>query len=114
MADPLTLGLVGAAALVALAAAWLSIPRPPELAVKPEGRPSRIWPATLVGIAMGLMAHLVPFSGTATLILQAWGEKDVHNYGFLIVPVSIFLLWRRWHATPPWSGASRGYGNCER
>ena len=69
----------------------------PGRAVRSDGRPSRLWPATLVVITIGSMAHLVLFSGTAAMILQAWWEKDAHNYGFLIVPVSIYLLWRRRH-----------------
>ncbi len=69
----------------------------PGLAVRPDGRPSRLWSATLVVIAVGSMADFVLFSGTAAMILQAWWEKDAHSYGFLIVPVSIYLLWRRRH-----------------
>ncbi len=67
----------------------------PGPAVEPNRRPSRLWPTTLVVLTVGLMAHLALFSGTAAMILQAWWEKDEFNHGFLIVPVSIYLLWQR-------------------
>ena len=71
--------------------------RAPGLAIQPNGRPSQLWLATLVVIAVGSIAHLILFSGTTAMILQTWWEKDAHNYGILIIPISVYLLWRRRH-----------------
>ena len=89
------IGSVYSRVLGAMGSPFGITPAEPGLAVDPEKCPTRLWPTTLALLAVGVAAHLTLFSGTAEMILLNWWENGTYNHGFLIIPISIYLVWRR-------------------
>lgn len=70
--------------------------------------PSR---ATLAAVGLAALALLaVAYAGTFAALWRMWAHNDNYSHGFLILPVSLFLVWRIRHelaavpAAPSWAG----------
>lgn len=48
---------------------------------------------TLLGI--GVLLLLAIFSSTAWSLVEIWSESHLYGHGFLIVPIVLFLVWRK-------------------
>lgn len=55
-------------------------------------------PAVLVMLALALAAPLVLFAGTARSVVEVWNSSNTFAHGYAIVPVSLWLAWKRRHA----------------
>ncbi len=67
-------------------------------------------PIVLWALAATLLAIAVAYRDTFWSIGSLWLQSDTFIHGFLIVPISVYLVWRRWPAvrqlpmTPSYSG----------
>lgn len=78
----------------------------PPLATRPGGA----WPAA-AGIAVaGLVALLLVYLDTVASMVNIWARSETFAHGYLIAPISAFLVWRQRHALaaitprPSWWG----------
>ncbi len=53
------------------------------------------WIVTTASIALVTFVILGIYSETATSILLTWESSQAYNHGYLIVPISLALLWRK-------------------
>lgn len=54
------------------------------------------WPsAVAVPIVMALLAPLVLYAPTAWSMVRTWNSADTFAHGYVIVPISAWLIWRR-------------------
>jgi exosortase A len=65
-------------------------PKPPE-----EGLNGQGWP--LAGLALGavIFGLIAVYWETAASIVAIWNRSETYAHGFLILPISAFLVWRR-------------------
>lgn len=68
-------------------------------------------PAPLIVAAIGALALIaVAYGRTAATLWRMWSHNDTYSHGFLIAPVSLFLVWslrkqlRETPAAPSWAG----------
>lgn len=53
------------------------------------------WPQALLCLVAGWTALVAVFWGTAWSMVEVWSNSVTYNHGFLILPLSVFLAWRR-------------------
>lgn len=64
----------------------------------------------MVVIGIGLVVLLVAFSETVASAVYQWNTSSAYNYGYLIAPISAYLLWTQreaiavWRPAPTWLG----------
>jgi exosortase A len=51
-------------------------------------------------IAAAILATLVVYFGTARSIVDIWNSSETFAHGYIIVPISAWLIWRRRHSLP--------------
>jgi exosortase A len=51
-------------------------------------------------IAVAVLATLVVYFGTARSIVDIWNSSETFAHGYIIVPISAWLIWRRRHTLP--------------
>ncbi len=56
---------------------------------------SRPWTVTLLLGATGLAVLITLFFDTAAKAVNVWSTSSAYNYSFLIIPVSVWLIWER-------------------
>jgi exosortase A len=71
-------------------------------------------------IALAIVAPFFIFFATARSIVEIWNKSDTFAHGYIILPISLWLIWRRRHtlplhaASPWWAGllllAGCGFG----
>jgi len=80
---------------------------PPGLLATPSAKVSPITPisgATLLAIALALLAPFALYFGTAKSIVSIWDSSETFAHGYIILPISLWLIWRRranFAALPP-------------
>ena len=52
-------------------------------------------PATLALIALAMLAPFALYFGTAASIVSIWNSSETFAHGYVIVPISAWLIWRR-------------------
>lgn len=52
------------------------------------------WRSALLCIAVTIAAILLLYRDTALSMVATWGSSDTYAHGFLIVPISVYLIWR--------------------
>ncbi|HEY1288925.1 MAG TPA: exosortase A [Burkholderiales bacterium] len=57
--------------------------------------PPRGWRAALPAIAAAVLAILAIYSDTAKSIVAIWRSSDTFAHGYLVVPISAFLVWSK-------------------
>ena len=53
------------------------------------------WGSTALAIAIGIAAILVLYRDTALSMLATWQSSDTYAHGYVVVPLVLFLVWRR-------------------
>ena len=74
---------------------------PPELVA---ARGARLSAASWLLIALALLAPFALYLGTAKSIVAIWNSSETFAHGYVIVPISLWLVWRRrenFRAMPP-------------
>ncbi len=68
------------------------------------------WTPTLLVAAVGLIALLVAFAPTWLSMAKVWGSSETFGHGFLVAPITAWLVWRHRKALamqapqPSWFG----------
>lgn len=55
------------------------------------------WPATLVGVCIGLVALVALYFSTVASAIHLWNTSSAYNYAYLIAPISLALVWADRH-----------------
>lgn len=74
---------------------------PPDLLAAPAARLS---PYRFLMIALALLAPFALYFGTARSIVAIWNSSETFTHGYIILPISLWLIWRRrenFAALPP-------------
>jgi len=53
------------------------------------------WPATVGAIGVAIAAILVLYRDTALSMVALWGNSETYAHGYVIVPIALFLVWRK-------------------
>jgi exosortase A len=65
---------------------------PPDIADRPR---ARLAPRSVLAIAIALLAPFLFYFGTAKSIVAIWNNSDTFAHGYIILPISLWLVWRR-------------------
>jgi exosortase A len=65
---------------------------PPDIA---QGAPVRLGVASLLLIALACLAPFALYFGTAKSIVEIWNTSETFAHGYVILPMSLWLIWRR-------------------
>ena len=57
--------------------------------------PSGLWTRSLVGLALAGLVTVFLLRSTPSSMVAIWSRSGTYSYGFVIVPISAFLVWRR-------------------
>jgi exosortase A len=75
------------------------------------------WRASLVALALAVAWIVACFGSTAATMVRTWANTETYAHGFVVVPISAWLLWRMreriramvpepsWFAIPPFAAA---------
>lgn len=77
----------------------------PALTPGPIPAPAQAMPAAAIAwIALALLAPFLFYFATAKSIVDVWNSSETFAHGYIIVPISVWLIWRRranFSALPP-------------
>ena len=65
---------------------------PPELLHTP---PARLGVGAMLLIALAFLAPFLLYFGTAKSIVDIWDSSETFAHGYVILPISLWLIWRR-------------------
>lgn len=65
---------------------------PPDLV---RAAPARLDRAAVALIVLTMLAPLVLYFGTAKSIVDIWNSSETFAHGYIILPISLWLIWRR-------------------
>lgn len=68
------------------------------------------WLATITVIVVGLVILLAIFWETVASAVHQWNTSTAYNYGYLIAPITIYLLWNQRDAIAVWRPAPTALG----
>ena len=83
---------------------------PPGVVQTPVATPSPLATASIVALALALLAPLLLYYGTVASMVATWNSSDTFAHGYVILPISLALIWRerawfsRLPARPWWPG----------
>ena len=60
----------------------------------PDGK-ARDWRIAGLTLSLSILAILITYSDTAWGMVSAWGSSNLYGHGFLVLPATLYLLWRR-------------------
>ncbi|MCH7838636.1 MAG: exosortase A [Planctomycetes bacterium] len=69
-----------------------------ELAGSPYGNEASLagqWRAAFAVLVFGLIGLVILFWETAASAVHTWYSSDSYNHSFLVIPICIYLIWRR-------------------
>lgn len=71
----------------------------PALSSAPAGAaaPARIWRVSMAIAGAGALAVVALYWDTVAAMVGTWSNSTAYNHGFLILPVSGYLVWERRH-----------------
>lgn len=58
-------------------------------------RPARLSVASIAMIALAFVALFVIYASTAKSIVDIWNSSETFAHGYIILPISLWLIWRR-------------------
>jgi len=67
---------------------------PTKTHVPPGARGSRGWAVAVPALAFTLLAVFFAYGRTIASLVNIWRHSDTFAYGFLVLPVCVFLVWR--------------------
>lgn len=56
---------------------------------------SALSPVTILAIVCAFLAPLLIYSSTATSMVAIWNSSETFAHGYIILPISLWLVWRR-------------------
>jgi exosortase A len=65
---------------------------PPDLADRPL---ATLTPTSMLAIAIAFLAPFLLYFGTAQSIVTIWNQSETFAHGYIILPISLWLVWRR-------------------
>jgi exosortase A len=68
------------------------------------------WPFAGALVLLVISAFIAMFQGTAWSMIRVWSESDTFAHGFVIFPISAFLVWRKRHELARIRPEPVGYG----
>lgn len=71
---------------------------PQPIGVAPEPRP--VWKQGIIAITLSVVAILLVFHETVAALLSTW-QSGAFSHCYLILPISVFLIWDRRHQIAP-------------
>ena len=77
---------------------------PPGVLAIPASKASPVSRNSLLMIALALLAPFALYFGTARSIVAIWNSSETFAHGYIILPISLWLIWRRrdnFTALPP-------------
>ena len=77
---------------------------PPDMLATLPARVSPVSYASMIMIALALLAPFALYAGTAQSIVSIWNSSETFAHGYIILPISLWLIWRRranFAAMPP-------------
>ncbi len=69
----------------------------PVLADAPSTAVYLDWSKSLTTLALGLLLLGGPFNTEVVTAVQTWDASTAYNHCFLIIPITLFLVWDRRH-----------------
>lgn len=74
----------------------MSLPQLKSASSRSWSSPDRaIWASEMALAASACVAILMLFRATAADVLEKWYTSPTYNHGFLIIPISLYLVWRQ-------------------
>jgi exosortase A len=67
---------------------------PPVATIAPKQQAGLTWHAGIVALALALAGLIGGFVSTATAMVGIWARSETFMHGFLIAPISAWLIWR--------------------
>jgi len=58
---------------------------------------SEDWKTPLITVSVAIVALLIVYFPTTSSIIEIWNRSETYTHGYLILPISIWLLWRNKH-----------------
>ena len=74
---------------------FLKPPPGVEPAALPASSPVLMPPAGVVAVALALLAPFFLYFSTATSMVAIWNSSETFTHGYVILPISLWLIWRR-------------------
>jgi len=68
------------------------------------------WTIPLALIAGALVVLLGIYAETATTVIYQWNNSTAYNYGYLIIPISAYLIWIERNAVAKWTPSASPVG----
>ena len=72
-----------------------SIQREPETSISTHRKDGASWPLTIFIIVFGLAAIVGMFWSSVIAVIEIWTNNTTYKYGYLIFPISLYLIWDR-------------------
>ncbi len=66
------------------------------VSVDQQGATGCPWQTALLIIAVGFAVELGVYWSSALSAVELWSTSSAYNYGFLIAPISLYLIWTDW------------------
>jgi exosortase A len=66
-----------------------------EAALEEQRRVAALWVRPLVALAVAGVVTIILLRSTAFSMLKIWYGSNTYSYGFVVVPITAFLVWRR-------------------
>ena len=66
-----------------------------EPALEEQYQATRLWVWPLLGLALAGLVTFVLLRSTVSSMIAIWYGSNTYSYGFVIAPISAFLVWRR-------------------
>ena len=67
---------------------------PPAATIAPKQKDGLAWRAGIIALALALAWLIGCFVSTATAMVGIWARSETFMHGFLIAPISAWLIWR--------------------
>ena len=66
----------------------------PSTAVE-QGQAAILWIRPLIALGLATLVALILLRATPASMVKVWYGSSTYSYGFVVVPISVFLVWRR-------------------
>src|SRR3569832_1553310 len=55
----------------------------------------RVWRAPLIAVVLAVLALFALYRETVASMAASWSRSETFTHGYLILPISLFLIWLR-------------------
>src|SRR3569832_2502073 len=71
------------------------MPLSSSLPTAPDGGRGHVWRAPLAMVSVAVLAVIGFYWETVASMVAIWSRSEIFSHGFLILPISLFLVWQR-------------------